>query len=111
MCCIRDVCTRAETPCPSHPQLCAHPQLRQGFPTLIFFPAEKDAKPIPYEGGRTLGVRNLTLAPQTVAALRGQQAQMPRLLTPVGAGSMRGSCKPAVDHCVAFSFQPLCRRT
>jgi len=30
--------------------------LPQGFPTLIFFPAEKDAKPIPYEGGRTLGV-------------------------------------------------------
>lgn len=28
----------------------------QGFPTLMFFPAEKDATPIPYEGGRTLGV-------------------------------------------------------
>ncbi|KAI7840070.1 hypothetical protein COHA_006200 [Chlorella ohadii] len=33
-----------------------HPEVEaQGFPTLIFFPAEKDAKPIPYEGGRTLG--------------------------------------------------------
>jgi protein disulfide-isomerase A1 len=33
-----------------------HPEVEaQGFPTLIFFPAEKDAKPIPYDGGRTLG--------------------------------------------------------
>lgn len=30
----------------------------QGFPTLLFFPAEKDAEPIAYDGGRTLGVSN-----------------------------------------------------
>jgi hypothetical protein len=33
-------------------RLCIAPQ---GFPTLIFFPAEEGADPIPYEGGRTLG--------------------------------------------------------
>lgn len=27
----------------------------QGFPTLLFFPAEEGAQPITYEGGRTLG--------------------------------------------------------
>jgi len=33
-----------------------HPSIEaQGYPTLLFFPAEKDAEPIPYDGGRTLG--------------------------------------------------------
>lgn len=33
-----------------------HPAIEaQGFPTLLFFPAEKDAEPIAYDGGRTLG--------------------------------------------------------
>lgn len=27
----------------------------QGFPTLMFFPAEEGAEPVPYDGGRTLG--------------------------------------------------------
>ena len=28
----------------------------QGYPTLIFFPAEEGAAPVPYEGERTLAV-------------------------------------------------------
>lgn len=30
------------------------PHSAQGFPTITFFPSGKDAKPIPYEGGRTV---------------------------------------------------------
>lgn len=33
----------------------AFPLLRlQGFPTILFFPAEEDADPIPFDGQRTL---------------------------------------------------------
>lgn len=33
-----------------------HPSIEaQGYPTLMFFPAEEGAAPIPYDGGRTLG--------------------------------------------------------
>lgn len=33
----------------------------QGFPTIMFFPAEEDAKPVPFEGGdRSLKVKLLT---------------------------------------------------
>ena len=34
-----------------------HPEAEsKGFPTLIFFPAGEDSKPIPYDGERTLKV-------------------------------------------------------
>lgn len=51
-----------------------HPSIEaQGYPTLLFFPAEKDAEPIPYDGGRTLGVSQRCLpacfpAPRLVAS-------------------------------------------
>ncbi|PSC75600.1 disulfide isomerase-like 1-4 [Micractinium conductrix] len=33
-----------------------HPDIEaSGYPTLMFFPAEEGAEPIPYDGGRTLG--------------------------------------------------------
>lgn len=57
------------------PRLPSRPLALQGFPTLLFFPAEKDAEPIPYDGGRTLGVSGpplpsprVSYAPHTFAS-------------------------------------------
>ncbi len=43
-----------------------HPDINaSGFPTLIMFPADKDAKPVPFEGGdRSLKVHQVFLCSQ-----------------------------------------------